>query len=96
MKKLLILLLFVTSTRLHAHQASTGMWYPMSCCHEGDCAEILKEVKLPSGDMEITTEKGTAVFPKGFPEKSSEDLQSHACFDPTTKRPICLYRGAGA
>jgi len=94
MKKLTVLLVLLLGTCQVAPAYSHG-WYDYDCCSDNDCAPIIKETALPDGSLEVTTKHGTAIFPPNFPVRSSKDEHSHACFIPSTKKPLCLYRGAG-
>lgn len=67
--------------------------YPSDCCGGNDCAPIITMVRLPNGDMVVTTKHGTKVFPKDFPWRYFESSKSHACFSATTN--YCLLAPAG-
>ncbi len=71
--------------------ASQGhSWYPMECCHNQDCAPIVKEQ-----DNKVTTEHGTVEVPQNFrPVRPSQDEKSHACI--INNKLICIFRPAGA
>lgn len=95
MKKLVLLTMLVLSA-CYTAPVTSHSFYHHECCHDYDCSPIVKETVLPNGDMEITNKNGhTAIFPKGHPVRSSQDEKDHACINPTTLKPLCLYRGAG-
>lgn len=83
---LTILLLSATAALAHS-------WYPWSCCSGNDCDVILEE-KWSDEGIVIRTKHGTAIFPTDFLVKPSEDQNDHACFNPETKKPLCLFRAA--
>lgn len=87
LKPALFILLLSTSAAL-AHS-----WYPWECCSGNDCDVILEERWTDEGIV-IRTKHGTALFPKDFPLKPSEDQHDHACFNPVTLKPLCLFRSA--
>ena len=83
---LTVLLLSTSVTLAHS-------WYPAECCSDRDCEVVLEEWSVPEG-MAIRTKHGIAIFPVNHPVRPSQDQHDHACFDPSTKRPICLFRAA--
>jgi hypothetical protein len=91
MKTLIIGLLYaltvtlISSATVHAHS-----WYPIECCHNQDCAPIVKE-----DNHTVTTSHGTVTVPPGFkPIRPSQDEKSHACI--INNKLICIFRPAGA
>ena len=98
MKNLFAALLLISTTLpTSSHQAPSGWEYDRDCCHNQDCAPILKE----DGDT-VTTVHGTARKDTLIlkPERPSKDLGDHACLVPMddygqSKAVRCLFRGRG-
>jgi hypothetical protein len=64
-------------------------WYPLECCHQMDCAPIVKE----EGST-VTTIHGTVIVPQNFkPVRPSQDNKSHACI--VNNKLICIFRPTG-
>ena len=76
---------------LSASAVLAHSWYPAECCSDRDCEVILEECEVPEG-LALRTKHGVAIFPVNHPVRPSADQRDHACFDPSTKRPICLFR----
>ena len=63
----------------HAHS-----WYPKDCCHDEDCAPVEALAWVTPADAEqprlvVTTARGQAIIPYGFPVKPSQDSRMHVC-----------------
>ena len=63
----------------HAHS-----WYPADCCSGEDCAPVEALAWVTPADAEqprlvVTTARGQAIIPYGFPVKPSQDSRMHVC-----------------
>lgn len=87
-----------------AHEDSSRVTYPYSCCGNFDCGLITNLVNLPNGNRVITIKieadgktgyLKSAVFPQGFPTLPAlDDQKEHACISYTGK-PLCLFLQGG-
>jgi hypothetical protein len=91
MKTLTITLLYaLTAISILSGTARAHSWYPIECCHDNDCAPIVKE-----DHHTVTTSHGTVTVPQNFkPIRPSQDSKSHACI--VNNKLICIFRPAGA
>lgn len=62
--------------------AKAHSWYPPECCSDQDCAEVIKTIELPNGDLEVTSKHGTVLITKKTPRKQSLDNKEHVCMLP--------------
>lgn len=60
-------------------------WYPYECCSDRDCHKVTDAREVQGG----YTAEGI-FFPKAL-VKPSRDGDFHACYHPTTKKPICFF-----
>ncbi len=71
-------------------QAGAHSWYPKDCCHDEDCAPVVKIEYLKDGYMRVTTENGrSALFHRLLPKRPSKDNRVHACI--YAGEPMCLF-----
>jgi hypothetical protein len=93
----LLTLLALTTTSAWGHG-----WYDAACCHDNDCAPVLKtEVVQPfvyAGmaslgpqvpTLWVTTRHGKAAVPQNMIPKESKDSNAHACI--REGKVICYY-----
>jgi hypothetical protein len=81
--------------RAHIHHSQDGTsvsWYPLDCCHDGDCHPVAQIKPLVDGFV-MTTEDGATLFvPLRKPRRQSLDGRWHVCFDPSEKPAIlCIF-----
>ena len=93
------IILLVTCVLLQwaAPASQAHEWYPKDCCHNQDCAPILKEDTETVTTIHGTARKDTLILK---PERPSKDLGDHACLVPMddygqSKAVRCLFRGRG-
>ena len=106
---ILVAFLWLLSGLARAHDARAGWTYPMSCCGQGDCAEISpRSVKVTPQGFEIAIRPGEhpqwrADRPTDFhafvfheDAKPSPDGEYHLCILPYTDPPRagCFWFGA--
>jgi hypothetical protein len=80
-------------------QVTAHGWYPRECCHDHDCAPVenltwLLPTNGGTAQLIVTSNRGKAVVPQGFPERESKDGRMHVCmqYDPFgDMRLICLF-----
>jgi len=78
-------------TLLFAFQANAHDWYDFECCSERDCAPVIYSLRLPNGDLKVSTKNGFGIVTKETKKKSSSDNEEHACMLPNSQRVICFY-----
>jgi len=67
----------------HVHHSTDGTsvsWYPMDCCHDGDCHPVLR-VRAWADGLLMTTDDGATLFVN--PSKArrpSRDSRWHVCY----------------
>jgi len=73
----------VSPSYAHVHQSPDGTtvsWYPIDCCHDGDCHSVLR-LRAWSDGLLMTTDGGTTLFVN--PSKArrpSQDGGWHVCY----------------
>ena len=73
----------VSPTYAHVHHSPDGTsvsWYPMDCCHDGDCHPVSR-IRVRSDGLLMTTEDGATLFVN--PSKArrpSRDGRWHVCY----------------
>lgn len=73
-------LLILTMPWIPPKSAYAHSWYDRSCCHDEDCAPIIKPLEyLGNGDILATTKVGTTIVPKSAQRLISQDDQVHVC-----------------
>jgi hypothetical protein len=80
-------LLLLLVSKANAHD-----WYDNECCSERDCAPVTNSLRLPNGDLKVTTKQGTGIVSKNTNRKASKDSEEHACMLPNSERVICFYQ----
>jgi len=82
--------------------ATAHDWYEKDCCHNKDCAPILREDKETVTTIHGTARKSTLMIK---PERRSKDYNDHACIihpwggdaggsvEPAVR---CIYRGSAS
>jgi hypothetical protein len=67
----------------HVHHSPDGTsvnWYPIECCHDGDCHPASRVQALSDGFL-MTTEDGTTLFVNSQKlRRQSLDNRWHVCF----------------
>jgi hypothetical protein len=73
----------VSSAVAHVHHGNDGpsvSWYPMDCCHEGDCHPVSRIESRPDGLL-MTTDDGTTLLVSALKaRRPSPDSRWHVCF----------------
>lgn len=96
MRTILAVLILLFASTAAAHDPL----YDMECCHNLDCAPVLKAEMVagwpgsPLPVLLVTTSAGTVMVPPSFPRRMSKDGRMHACIRPGdggTARLICIY-----
>lgn len=83
----------LTTTLLLTYSASSVSahgWFDPTCCSGKDCSTIVSILEVTDGDLITTIDGNSAVFPKSFPRRKSQDGESYACIG-LNNTPRCLY-----
>lgn len=70
----------------HAHthknpDGTTVSWYPIDCCHDGDCRPVAKIVRAPHGLWMTTVDGQTVLVGPNNRRLPSRDLRWHVCIN---------------
>lgn len=60
-------------------------WYPYECCSDRDCHPVKSVKEVPNG-----YQAEGIFFPKSL-AKPSQDGDFHVCYNPATKKPLCIF-----
>ncbi len=76
----------------HSAEGSTISWYPIDCCHDGDCHPVAR-VRVLSSGLLMTTEDGTTLFVNsGKARRPSLDSRWHVCFGANENPDVrCIF-----
>jgi len=68
----------------HSHKnpdGTTTSWYPMECCHDGDCRPVVKIVRAPHGLWMTTVDGNTVLVGPSNRRLPSRDQRWHICIN---------------
>jgi hypothetical protein len=79
----------------HVHHSPDGAsvnWYPMDCCHGGDCHPVSR-IRTWADGLLITTEDGTTLFVNSSKvRRPSNDGRWHVCYGGAENPAIlCIF-----
>lgn len=101
----LLIFCWILFMNAFGHEAGPGWQYDMECCHDQDCAPVIKaEISSYStvyglvppvlSPMTVTTIHGTGDVPNDMPRRISKDARMHACI--RNGIVICIYVPPGS
>ena len=68
----------------HSHKnpdGTTTSWYPMECCHDGDCRPVSRIVRAPHGLWLTTVDNQTVLIGPNDRRLPSRDMRWHVCIN---------------
>ena len=70
--------------RAHTHNSAEGTaisWYPIDCCHDGDCRPVSRVVRAPHGLWMTTVDGQTVLVGPNNRRLPSRDMRWHVCIN---------------
>lgn len=82
-----ILIAYSFAARAHSDGA---MKYPLECCHNYDCAPVIRANRAPNTPIIVVETKfGTATVPPDMKPRESQDHRTHACI--RNGAVVCIF-----
>ena len=68
----------------HDHKNADGTttsWYPIDCCHDGDCRPVSQVIQAPNGLWMTTVDGQTVLVGPNNKRLPSRDMRWHVCIN---------------
>lgn len=90
------LLLLALQSSAFGHSAPSGWTYPIDCCSNQDCREVLpEEIGETSGGFYVK-ETGETIPSRDKRVRQSPDGLYHLCVSETSKKIYCIFVPGGS
>lgn len=84
-------------THVHVDRDGTAVsWYPLECCHDGDCRPVASIKPAPHGLVMTTVDGYSVLVDHGYVRRPSRDMRWHICIgedvpEETAPRVRCVF-----
>ena len=85
------------SVESHVHGEADGTtvsWYPLECCHQGDCRPVVRVHRGAEGLWMTTSDGLTVLVGPRDARRASQDTRWHVCIAPDdteTQKIRCIF-----
>ena len=92
---MILIVLFAIET-FSAYMAHAHSFYDARCCHDKDCAPVVKFETLPDGNFKVTLKNGiSAVLAKDYADPKRISPMPEMLNSPDTKMHACILTPDG-